>query len=365
MTNETNPIERLNISHYFLFMILALFLVFCYKMVAPYLDPVIMAFLLSIMANPAYLRLKARLRGKSNIAAFLSCILLTLVIVVPFVLISSAVIRQGILSFNAINHWIDSGNLERFTQTPMVADIMTYAEKQLTGDLFQDIDLKAVLLKVSSFSGEFLVNQGGYLIANISSVTGKFFLMLFVFFFVVKDQKKIFDYLFHLMPMSSAHETILVEKIEAVAKSALLGTLVTSGAQGIAGGIAFTICGLPGFFWGTVMAFASLVPLVGTAIIWLPAAGFLLVSGAIKSGIFLIIWSVVVVGTIDNIVRPLFMKGSADMSTLLIFFSILGGLNYFGLIGLFYGPLIFGITMVLLYIYDLEFHSFLNHQDNH
>jgi len=355
---------QLNISHYFLFMLMALFLILCYGMVKSYLNPVILAFLLSIMVNPAYLRLKKKLGGRGNIAAILSCILLTLVIVIPFVLISSAVIRQGIVSFNAINAWIAADNIERLSQTPMISEIIAFTQRQLTGNLLQGIDFKAMILKFTSFSGEFLMKQGGDLIGNISSVTGKFFLMLFVFFFVVQDQKKIFTTIFHLIPMSFAHEEILVRKINAVAKSALLGTLVTSATQGFAGGIAFTICGLPGFFWGTVMAFASLIPLVGTALIWLPAAVFLFISGSVKSGIFLIIWSVVIVGMIDNLMRPLFMRGSADMSTLLIFFSILGGISSFGLIGLLYGPLIFGITLVLLYIYDLEFHSFLNHQDN-
>ena len=111
------------------------------------------------------------------------------------------------------------------------------------------------------------------------------------------------------------------------------------------------------------MAFASLVPMVGTALVWLPASLYLFASGAWKSGIFLIIWSIVVVGMIDNFIRPLFMQGSAGMSTILIFFSILGGLSFFGLTGLLYGPLIFGITMVLFYIYELEFRSFLNGQD--
>jgi predicted PurR-regulated permease PerM len=111
------------------------------------------------------------------------------------------------------------------------------------------------------------------------------------------------------------------------------------------------------------MAFASLIPLVGTALIWVPAAGYLFISGEWGYGIFMVTWCAVVVGMIDNFVRPLFMQGAADMSTLLIFFAILGGINYFGLIGLLYGPLIFGLAMVFLHIYNLEFGSFLNNQD--
>ncbi len=155
-----------------------------------------------------------------------------------------------------------------------------------------------------------------------------------------------------------------MEKIKDVAKSALLGTFVTAIAQGAAGGIAFAICGLPGLFWGMVMAFASLIPMVGTALIWIPATLYLVISGSIKQAVFMVVWCIVVVGGLDNFVRPLFMQGGADMNTLLIFFAILGGINCFGLIGLLYGPLIFGLAMVLLYIYNMEFDEFLTRQDN-
>ena len=273
------------------------------------------------------------------------------------------IIKQGILSFNAINQWVAQGNIERLAQTPFVSKMVLLSQKYIKGSLLKEIDLNSIMITVTSHAGELLMNQGKDIIANISSVVGKFFLMSFVFFFAIQDQEKNFQYISHLIPLSTAHEQIVVNKIKAVAKSALLGTLVTSASQGLAGGIAFTICGLPGVFWGAMMTFASLIPVVGTALIWVPAAIWLFISGSWYHGIFMVIWSVVVVGMIDNLVRPLFMKGSADMSTLLIFFSILGGINYFGLTGLLYGPMVFGLTLVLLYIYDLEFHSFLDHQD--
>ena len=109
---------------------------------------------------------------------------------------------------------------------------------------------------------------------------------------------------------------------------------------------------------------ASFIPVVGTALIWVPAAAYLFLTGDIGWGIFLVVWGVVVIGSIDNIIRPLLMQGSSGMDTLLIFFSLLGGIQLFGLIGLIYGPLIFAITMVLFKMYEEEFKQFLNMQDN-
>ena len=117
--------------------------------------------------------------------------------------------------------------------------------------------------------------------------------------------------------------------------------------------------GFPRGFLGAVMAFTSLIPLVGTALIWVPAALFLLVTGESEWAIFLVVWGVLVVGSIDNFLRPLFMQG-ASMSTVVVFFSLIGGLHLFGLVGLIYGPLIFSIALVLFRLYEKEFSEFLD-----
>ncbi|MCP3900720.1 MAG: AI-2E family transporter [Desulfobacteraceae bacterium] len=347
--------DDLNISHYFLFMLIFASLFLCYKMISIYLNPIIFGLILAILANPLYEKMLKKVKGRAGLASGILCALLMVVIVLPLILIFSLVIQQGITSFNAINEWVMAGNLEKVTQL---------YEKYLPATGFlNDIDIKETITKLSTNSGKYLIQKSGTIVGNVSALFINFGLMIFVFFFVLQNEKKLFDYIFHLIPLSSDHETILIDKIKAVSKSALLGTLVTAAGQGLAGGIAFAICGLQGFFWGAVMGFASLIPVVGTALVWVPAAIFLFITGSIKLGIFMIIWCVIVVGMIDNFVRPLFMSGSADMSGILIFFSILGGLNLFGLAGLLYGPLIFGITMVLFYIYELEFSTFLKKQD--
>ena len=363
MVEPQSPSRQLNTGHYFLIFLIALALYFCWQIMKPYIDPVIIALILAALTSPVNDRLVRRLRGRENLAALISCLLLVLIIVVPVVIILSVVVRQGVHSFTAIQNWIEAGNFDAVLNSPMAARLTSMANKYLPEHIIKNIDLGAAAMQVSSSSGKWLVSKGGYFIGNISMAAGKFFIMIFVFFFAVKDLQRLVDYALHLIPLSSEHETILVNKIKDVARSAILGSFVTALAQGAAGGLAFAICGLPGFFWGAVMAFASLIPVVGTALVWVPAAGYLFIAGAWKRGLFMVLWCVLVVGMIDNLLRPLFMKGGAGMSTVLIFFSILGGISYFGLTGILYGPLVFGITMVLLYIYDLEFDAFLKHQD--
>ena len=369
----TQQLGPLNQSQYFLFFLLFLSIFACYKMLTPYLHPLILALIFSIILRPVNQKIEQWARGRKNLAAFLTCVLLTLVVVIPLTFMAIALIQQGIQSSTAIYDWIAAGKYTMLIEHPWVKKMVALSDKYLPDiqKFFPDLALKTIqldqiLLRVSSSLGKILINQGGSLFGDLTALIGQFLLMLFAFFFMIRDQEKIFKTVLHLIPLSASQERKIMEKITAVAQSALLGTFVTAVAQGVAGGVAFHIAGLPGLFWGAVMTFASLIPLVGTALIWLPAAGYLFLSGHWGYGIFMILWCAIIVGMLDNIVRPLFMKGAGgNMGTLLIFFAILGGINYFGLIGLLYGPLILGLTLVLLYIYSLEFKSFLTYQDKH
>ena len=360
-------------GHYFLFFLIISSLIACYFIIRPYLNAIILATILAILVQPVYRRVVTFCNGRRSLAAFLTCTLLTLVVVLPLTFTIFSLIQQGAQSFNAIYDWFAAGEYKAILESSWFLKLQGVGEKYLP-DLqrfFPDFDLHQIqfdqhVLQLSSSAGKSLVKQGTFLLANLTSLAGQFFLMLFTFFFMVRDQEKMIAGILHLVPLAASQEREILDKVQLVARSAILGTFITAVAQGFAGGVALHIAGLPGLFWGTMMAFASLVPLVGTSLIWIPSVLYLLLSGHWGFALFVAVWCAVVVGTIDNFVRPLFMKGSGqNMSTLVIFFSILGGINVFGLIGLLYGPLIVGLTMVFLYMYSLEFESFLNHQDRH
>ncbi|MCP3953968.1 MAG: AI-2E family transporter [Desulfobacterales bacterium] len=370
MEPENTDTEKNHLAHYFLIFILLLTLYACFHIIKPYLNPIILALILSTLFQPVHLRIERRLKNRKNLASAVSCLLLTFVVIIPIMIMLIAVLQQGIKSFHAIYDWLAAGGFEKLSANVLFSNTLAYiqsnseiAERLFPNFDLQKINLNKMLLTVTANAGKTLISHGGHIVGNITAMIANFFLMIFVFFFTIRDQEKIFKSLLHLSPLSSSHEEQILEKIKAVSGSALLGTLVTALAQGIAGTIAFWICGLPGLFWGAAMAFASLIPIVGTALIWVPAAGYLFLSGSWGYGIFMVVWCAVVVGSIDNFVRPLFMQGSAGMSTLLIFFAIIGGINTFGLLGILYGPLIFGLLIVLLYIYRIEFEGFLTKQD--
>ncbi len=354
---------RLHYGHYFLLFLLVVLLAACYQILKPYLHTIVMAAILAALFHPFFRFLESKFRGRSQLAALATCLLLTLVVLLPLFFVLIGLVQQGVGSFHAISNWLAEGGLQKVLHHPRLAAGVAFLQDKLPNFSLTPEKINEVLLGLSSGMGRNLLQHGGELAGNLTGLVGKFFLMLFVFFFLLLDGARLVATLHHLVPLSTSHEKQILDKLKTVSRSALLGTLVTGLAQGLAGGIAFLVCGFPALFWGVMMAFASLIPAVGTALIWLPAAAYLFIAGRWGHGVFLVLWSMIVVGSIDNFVRPLFMKGAAEMSTVLIFFAILGGIGYFGLIGLLYGPLLFGLTLVMLYIYRIEFGSFLEGQD--
>ena len=137
--------------------------------------------------------------------------------------------------------------------------------------------------------------------------------------------------------------------------STVVGILLTAVVQGVVAGIGFAIAGISPVLWGTSVAFASLIPVVGSALVWAPAGIVLIATGALKGGFFLLAWGILVISSLDNILRPYLMRGGTQVSPVWILFSILGGLQLFGFTGILIGPLILSMAITLVAIYREEY----------
>ncbi len=350
-------------GHVILLVCLAAAVVACFFLVRPYVEPIVIALLFGLIFHPFHVWLDSKLGNHPNFNASLTCLLLTLVILLPSVVVGLAIVRQGAIYSSNVYQWVSAGGIENLIASPLVTKVVSFLKEWLPHDLLNPDTLKTELLKTVAKLGQNVVGLSASLAAGITGFVVKLLLMLFVLFFVLRDYERMFAFLHHAIPLSRSQENYLLQEILNVSKSSLLGTFLTAVCQGIAGGFALWMAGFPGLFWGTVMAFASLIPVVGTALVWLPAAIYLIVVGSWGWGLFLIFWGVLVVGSIDNFLRPLLMHGSSSLSTVIIFFSLLGGIAAFGLMGLLYGPIIFTITLVLYRLYEQEFREFLNLQD--
>jgi len=183
-----------------------------------------------------------------------------------------------------------------------------------------------------------------------------FFIMLFVMFYAFQDGKTFINYLRRISPLGDAEQVLVLNRIRDVARAVFVGILGTATVQAIVAMILFRIVGIPALFWGSLLGVCSLIPFVGTTLVWIPAVGYLFLTGQHGAAIFLAIGCGGIVANIDNILRPLFMSGGrTGMSYLVLFFSILGGLQAFGLVGVLYGPMISGLAALCLLIFSTQF----------
>ncbi|MEW5803060.1 MAG: AI-2E family transporter [bacterium] len=364
MKNEKKTQDR-KPGQWFLLLLLAASMYLAFSLVRVYIHSLILAVLLASALYPVHEWIKRCLRGKKNLSAFASCLLVILLIVLPLVLILIGMVNQGIRSVNAVRGWLEQGNLERLLQS----DHWTYLHRvgsrylsflHLEIGRFQDW-----MIRGSQYIGQFLLSKGGTLVSNLGSLFLHFWIMIFILFYLLRDGKKWLDWFLHLFPLTKRQENILIDRLRIVGRSALIGSLLTAIAQGVVGGIGLWIVGIPPLFWGSLIAAASFIPLLGTSLVWLPAVIYLFIIQKNGQAIFLLIYSVAILGSIDNFLRPYLMPKQKDISmpNLLVFLAILGGIHVFGLVGVLYGPMIFGLLSSLLYLYEVEFSSFLDQQD--
>lgn len=348
-------------EQYFLLGLLAVCLYGAYRVMAPYVHVLIVAAVIASLSAPLYGWFLRRLKGRENLAALSTVATVGLLVVAPLAGFAVALASKAQRSFVAVQEWIASGKLKALLESEQLARLTASAPAQkalaFRETYLPELDKASVLQKGAEFAGVAANAVGsnvGSLVGNLLGLVVSFMLVLFTTFYFLRDGRKILSFVMKVSPMSEEHEARLLKRAQDVSRSAIVGTGLTAAAQAVLGMVGFAIAGIEWFFWGVMLGVASLIPVVGTALVWIPATIFLLATGHVGMAIFLAIYCIAVVGSADNFLRPFLMEGDTGLSSLMVFFSILGGIQLFGLIGVLYGPLIFGLCAVLLYIYEME-----------
>lgn len=304
-------------------------------------SPIILGVLLAGLAHPLYRDLLARTRGKQNLAAFIAMLAVSTVIVIPFIIILTLLVTEAFGLFANSETLALSEPIEAVSQALSFSfgiDIKNFVIKQI-GPV-----LKNIVSSISSEIGSFLSNAAHLVLA--------FFVMLVTLFYMLRDGVKIGEFLIRFSPLKTRDELDLYSTFTRTAKAIFYGTFAAAAIQGILGGIGFLIFGLPSpVLWGSIMAFLALIPFLGPYIIFIPAAIYLAVSGGAWTTLLFLLYNVIIVSTVDNLVKPRVIGGQAGMHPLLILLSVLGGLQIFGFMGIIYGPLIFAIFIALVKLY--------------
>jgi predicted PurR-regulated permease PerM len=216
------------------------------------------------------------------------------------------------------------------------------------------VQLQGWLVTASKHVLQFLASSGGTFVMGALGTLVSFLLMLFVLFFVLRDGPELAQKVVQMLPIEERRRASLWQHLADVTRAVFMGIGVTALIQGTLVGTGFWIAGLPSpLVFGVVGALFALVPLVGTTIVWGPGAIFLAIHGDYGQALFLALWGVIVVGMVDNFLRPLLISGRAEVPTLAVFVGVMGGLSAFGFIGLFLGPIVLGL-LVALFRYESE-----------
>lgn len=354
--------EKIWARRLFLLTLLFFFLYLVFLIFRPYVGTLVFAIVLTSVCYPFHNHIFKRCKGRENLAAFITATLLVVIVVVPLVSFSAALVQQGVESFGKVDAWLEGGNLEEVLSGKWVQPLYKTVQRQLARVGVEQLNVRKVLMDASSALGQLVFSWGKEFLGNVTGLLVRFLLLIVLVFYLFRDGQGILKRLKHLSPLSTEQEERLIQRIRSLSSSVVLANVATAAAQGMAGGIGLWISGIPPLFWGTMMAFTSLIPAVGTAIVWLPAVCYLLVVGNWGKGLFLTAWCVLVVGSIDNFLRPFLMKGEGGISSIYLFFAILGGIQIFGIVGILYGPLILGVTAILLYLYELEYSEVLTEE---
>ena len=332
-----------------LFLALLLFsLYLAYRVLDPFLHTIILAVILGSAFHPFKVRLVRAFKGRETPAALLGVAVITVLILIPALYFFSALVTQGVGIVNQINRWVGEGGMEAILGAAQGGAVREWLHKRLGVELLSDLDLGGHLLQWTKGFGQEVLSRGASLLKDAVSLGFHFMVMVFVLFFVVRDGERMLGAVKLLSPLRDEQNERIIRKIRAVARTALLGSFVTALLQGLAGGVGFFLVGIPALFWGTLLGFSSFIPVVGSALIWLPASAYLALSGQWRSALFLVLWNVLLVGSIDNFVRPYLMRGEGAMSPFYLFLGIVGAVHWYGLMGLLYGPLIMGFARVML-----------------
>ena len=324
----------------------------------PFLKALLLGAMFAGLANPLYKRLVVFFRGRRSLASAMTLLLLFLLGVGPLSAVLGVVVKQAVEISQTAIPWVQQKfgaaggmDLEKWliAQFPMLKDVIPSQQEMLN-----------TLGAAAQSAGGFLVASASKMTAGTAAFFLDFFVMVYAMFFFLRDGPAILERIFYYTPLSNEDEERMLERFVSVTRATIKGTLVIGLIQGTLAGVAFWFAGVGGAaFWGTLMIILSIIPGVGSAIVWVPAVIYLFATGQTLNGILLGTWCAAVVGTIDNVLRPMLVGKDAKMPDLLILVGTLGGLFLFGPIGFIVGPIICGLFLTVWEIYGVAFRDLL------
>jgi len=320
----------------------AIALYLCWLMLRPFLGVLAWAVVLVIVFYPVHKKIASRI-GRRGWSALVSCVLVVLVVVLPLAVLVAAVIQE----LTKVVPNLPANLSQVFSQQPAILGRLSqWMQARFGLDIlgFQDFFIQQ-LRNVS----EGLLGASFSLVGNIVSSIVKAFFVIFTMYYLFRDADKIVNKLPDALPLDREQSEALIFRTQQVVSASVYGVMTIAALQGLLAGLAYWILGIPSpILWAVLTAFVCMIPIAGSFLVWAPLAIYLIATGHWTKAVLLVIWGALVISTIDNFLRPKLVGTQTKLHELFIFFSVLGGISVFGLLGIVLGPVVLAITLGLL-----------------
>jgi predicted PurR-regulated permease PerM len=320
-----------------------------YRLLEPFYSALIWALFIAFLLHPLHVRLKKHIGNRAQLSALVLTLATFVVLVGPLTALTAAIAAQAgdllqLAQGKVTEH--DFANIRSITDVPGIGPALAWAERtvgisapQVQGWVIEGA--RSVLQQLASMGGQVFLGAIGTVVS--------FTMTMFLLFFFIRDGEHMIHTARVLIPMSRAHKSHLFAHLGAVIRAVVFGTGLTALLQGLLVGIAFAVIGLPSpLVFGVLAALLALLPFGGTALVWGPAVLVLAGQGRWAAATFLLIWGALLVGTIDNLLKPILVSSRAPVATLTVFIGVLGGIATFGGAGLFLGPVLLALIIALV-----------------
>jgi predicted PurR-regulated permease PerM len=316
----------------------------------PFYGTILWGAIIALLFAPVYRRLLLHLHQRRNPAALLTLLLVLVIVILPFALVTAALTREA----SGVYQRLQSGELNPALYLRGLFDALPLWVSALL-ERFGLIDFDTVQQRVAAAlakGSQFIATQALSIGQNTFEFVVSLFITLYLAYFLIRDGDSVARALRRGIPLAPEYKQALIKKFTTVIRATVKGNLLVAAIQGALGGIAFWFLGVSGaVLWAVLMAFLSLLPAIGAGLVWLPVALFFLLTGALWQGIALIAYGVLVIGLVDNLLRPMLVGKDTRMPDYVVMITTVGGMAVFGLNGFVLGPVIAAMFIAVWDIY--------------
>ena len=323
-----------------LFYAMVLLLVYAlYRVFEPFLAALAWAVVIVVISHPIYDRLARR--WTPSRAALVSTLGVTLILIVPALLVAFAFVRQGVEAVQSVQVQAAAGHFA------WVNRLWVHVQERFPE--VQAVDLSAVLRRYGEQALKFFAEKLAVVVRQTAGFLLDLGMMVLAMYYLYRDGHSVVERLRQLLPLSAHERDHLLGSAREMTFATVASSLAAAVVHGVLGGLALAVAGVGApIFWGVMMGFLSLIPFFGAALIWVPASVGLALEGHIARGVLLAAFCTILIGMVDNVVRPWFISGRSRLSGLLVFIGVLGGVSAFGMLGLVLGPIVVAMAATLL-----------------